>query len=286
MKLKNMIFEEFGSINALIKSFYDRGVNEVYRGERCFSKTGGESFTRTESFDHAMELLTGGWDEPLSQMKTQTARHIVTNTTSHRARPENAVIGYTPNVPNAILGLPDSMINTTRVPQKVRAVTLIYTITVNCGYNQDDIYKAGLCFLNVVNSLEIQGYRVKVLVEPFCGHQEREEHVCFRVNVKDWRQPLDLKKLAFPLSHPSMFRRIGFRWLETTPKLNRRGWIRGYGQAFTNDYEDIQGLKKFYEKHELLKNGEYIISASHCIANKFDLANIMEASGVAQLIDK
>ena len=70
------------------------------------------------------------------------------------------------------------------------------------------------------------------------------------VKVKDYREHMDLQKLCFPLAHPSMFRRFGFKWLETVPGLTEVGWSFGYGRT-------VKNYKKF--KKHFMKENEFLI---------------------------
>jgi hypothetical protein len=79
------------------------------------------------------------------------------------------------------------------------------------------------------------GYRVRLDVAIFMSNGD-----CSNFNkgifggfvAKDYKQPLDLLKLSFPVTHPSMFRRIGFRFMETMPNSNSR--YTNYGRPLEN----------------------------------------------------
>ena len=81
-------------------------------------------------------------------------------------------------------------------------------MAMNCGTDAKDIMNAGLTVLKIAYSLERKGFRVRIDVNPFLARSSREE-TCALVCVKDWRQPIDIKKVAFPIAHPAMFRRLG-----------------------------------------------------------------------------
>ncbi len=55
----------------------------------------------------------------------------------------------------------------------------------------------------------------------------------FIVTMKEFSQNLNLLKLAFPLIHPSMLRRISFRYLETMPAMKDTNYTNGYGYPLT-----------------------------------------------------
>ena len=81
--------------------------------------------------------------------------------------------------------------------------------------------------------------------------------------VKDYRQPMDLLKLSFPLTSPAMFRRFGFKWKETTPFSTRT--TSGYGSTYpSNQIRDI------FTANGIKCDNSYIISVGECIDAGFD----------------
>lgn len=276
-----VLYEEFENLRAMDKAINTRPENGVFKNYDCASKDKDKSFTRTNTYEEAVELFNKGWDELLEEVKRGIAKNIKANVTTTKVRPRNDVVGYAPCVPNAILGLPQSMISTERTVSKVKAVTITYSMSVTCGYSEQQILDSGIVVLNIVNDLEMQGYRVRLNLE-FFGSKEGNDLSVARVCVKDWRQPLDLKKLTFPVAHPSMFRRFGFRWLETTPNLTNRSYRSGYGSShFKKNYANSC---KVYRENGLLKENEYLLTAYQCIAHNFDKSAIIEEAGIGKLV--
>ena len=279
----NAQIERFDSIAQMLKTIESRPENEVFKGQKPESKNSDKSFSRTSSYEEAMGLITNGWAEPLEQIKKGTGNSFRSNGQVNKSRPQTGIVGYAPCVPNAILGLPNSMIMTEKTPSKVKAVTLLFSMSVTCAYSQEKILKAGIVILNIINDLELAGYRVRLDVE-FFGANKGNDVCSARVTVKDWRQPLDLKKLAFPISHPSMFRRFGFRWLETYPNLTNHGYRHGYGSSsFKENYNNA--LKTFKDSGMLDKN-EYLITTYLCMAHDYNKEKIMEECGLADATKK
>ena len=52
------------------------------------------------------------------------------------------------------------------------------------------------------------------------------------VKIKDAAQPLDLKRVSFPMTHTAFFRVIGFDWYSKTPRGKYRS---AYGHALVNE---------------------------------------------------
>jgi len=235
-----VIKEHFNSIDEMLKIINSRPNNVAMMGKNESHETGSSYFYGTETYDEALDLIKRGYKDILPQIKSGVAENLKRTETRQRRRIENGVVGYAPNVPNAILGLPNSMINVKSVPQKVKAISLVVGITENAGTGTEEFIKSGIAALGVVNSLELQGYRVNLKVACKVSRMDSERVFC-TVTVKNYRDHLDLQKLCFPLAHPSMFRRFGFKWMETVPELTNSGWAFGYGQSYHN-YDEFKKL--------------------------------------------
>lgn len=268
--------EHFESIAEMLKVINSRENNSAMRGENSSHESGG-SFSGTKSYEEAIELVTKGWSKPLEEIRKGTTKNIKTNVVASKALPATGIVGYAPCVPNAILGVPNSMIKTDRTPSKVKAVTLTYAISVNCQWSVEEITKCGITALNIVNDLEMEGYRVALNVEFMCAKSNKEISIV-TVKVKDWRQPMDIKKLAFPIVNPAMFRRFGFRWLETCPQVTDSSYRGGYGKPLSNDSYESQ--LKIYNDNGVLGKNEYLITAAMCKKERYDKQRILEKAGI------
>lgn len=271
--------ETYDSIDKMLLTFDKRPVNAAFEGRHCSSKESGDARWRgTESYEEATDLIQHGWEEPLKDLKESIKTvGIKTNVTTQKIRPLNSVVGYAPHIPNAILGLPESMIATERTPSKVKAVTIIYSSDSNAGTSKKTFLDAGAVVLKIINDLELKGYRVR-LVHEFCAAQSGDEAIIGRVSLKDWRQPLDLKKLTFPLANAAMIRRFGFRFTETVPGI-KGSWAGGYGSAM-NAISDYDRVCERLRKEGLLSDNEYFINISLVKRCSYDSEAVMKAAGM------
>lgn len=262
----NVVYEEFPNISNLLNELKRRPVNDIWAGGADRSSgTGSRKFTGTSSYEEAEQLAINGWDEHLDEMKTRLNDFTIkasVNTPVDRIRPENRVVGFAPHVPNAILGLPQSMINIQRTPQKTKAITIIYNTSVTANVTTQEVLDSGIAVLQLVNNIELNGVRVK-LVSEFKSSKEDDDLGIARVVIKDFKDHLDLKKIAFPFAHASMQRRLGFAWLETVQGLKCRYWKGSYGSSLNNiwGYEQITSTLK---KHNLLNDNEFYITTKLC----------------------
>lgn len=263
-----IVEEHFNSIHQLLSVISSR-PNNSEMADCNSSEFNGERFTGTKDFKEAVKLFQYGYTDVLSEIKSGIDSNVKCHATEQRRYIRNGVVGYAPNVPNAIQGLPNSMIYMEKQLQKVKAVTIYYSMCENCNCPKEEMIKSGITMLSAVNILERSGVRVKLEVVFFDGSNDSDTEGTFAtVSVKDFREHMDIQKLCFPVVHPSMFRRFGFKWLETTPNLQKSGWKYGYGHVsekvidiarknLKND-EIIITLKDtkkaHYEPEELIKN--------------------------------
>ena len=276
------IVEQFGSITELMKTLGERKENNAAMKGKHSENDNDVSFYGTKTYKEAVDLLENGWTEKLEEVKEKfnAAARANASTSVERVRPSTGVVGYAPCVPNAIRGLPNSMITSERVPNKVKAVSVVYGTTVASSWTTNEMIKCGIAVLKLVNSLELEGYRVKLVLEAFSA-EKNSSSATMLVDVKDYRQQIDLKKLCFPIIHPAMFRRICFKWLETVPNLTERGFSYGYGTPLTSEYQ--KHSKELKDRFKVLGENDYYISAYMVKSNGYDIEKIMKEAGMSQL---
>ena len=263
----NIIKEEFPNISYLIKTLETRENNEEMRHERS-SRSGSYDFTRTSSYEEAVKKLYDG-DKEIADRIEKKITTLDLSDYMPRRRVQTGPVGYVPHVPNAILGLPNSMIKMESEAMKNKSIMITTSVCNNSSTSAGDLEKCGVALLGVINALELSGHRVKVRVSFFdCENAYNNKYTMATVVVKDYGEQLDLRKLSFPVAHPSMFRRIGFKWLETVPGLERgSGFSSGYGHhcsVYT------------YRNAGLLEKNEIYIDYDTIYENNFDVARILE----------
>lgn len=266
--MAKLIQEHFNSISQMLNVICSRPNNKPM-SSACSSREGTKDFTGTKSWEEAMNLYQYGYIDILEKVKKGTAAVTGKQAPVNRNKIVNDVIGYAPHVPNAILGLPNSMIGMKKVPQKVKTVSIIYKSTANCDEKASTFVKAGIALLSAINMLELSGIRVSLKLCFECA-KEGSEYTFATVKIKDYREHLDIQKLCFPVAHPSMFRRFGFKWLETCEGMEQSGWAWGYGQSLTSKDQLPEDVKAQIGKDE------HLIFLQDVKAWKFDARKIIE----------
>lgn len=262
----NIIREHFNSIHEMLSVIESRKNNSHMSGQNASSDTSNRSWYGTKNFAEAKDLFQYGYTDVLEQIKSGMAKAKLTQVQNKR-RVSTGVVGYAPHVPNAILGLPNSMIRTDTQAQKVKAISIVYCITENAGHEAQEFIDSGVAVLNVINRLELQGIRVNLEIMFYCAKTSSEK-AFGTVKVKDYREHMDIKKLCFPIAHPSMFRRFGFKWLETVPQMQTDSWQYGYGSQDT-----ASGKKE-------CKENEFFMSLSTTKSFKYDADKIIESLNI------
>ena len=180
-----------------------------------------------------------GYSDILDDVKSSMYEKIKDLVHSYEAKksvPKQDVFGAAPNIPRHLMGLPEAMIHREITPKKMRTVHIIYSPQAPWYVSGNVFIKAGTALLAAIELIEKSGIQVKLDCVFFSGRAGKE--VVFGVvNLKDYRNRLDTLKLCFPLAHPSMLRRIGFKFLETVPKITNEYFSHAYGISISSREE-------------------------------------------------
>jgi hypothetical protein len=230
------IIERFNSIKELLSTLDSRENNEYMQYEHQ-SERSSATFTKTKSYEEAVYMLRTGYLDPLKKIK-MACRKVSKDYSNaiadvDRRQVRNMPIGYVPNVPNTLLGRPDSMINITNKPIKKKCINIIYANSVGASYDADDFIAAGTRLVSAINIIERSGTQVKLDVA-FVTAKKTKQRICGVLKIKGYGERFNLQKVTFPLVHPSMMRRIGFKFLETVPGMEE-DFSADYGNPIDSD---------------------------------------------------
>lgn len=195
------------------------------------SKEASGDWYGVKSYEEALSLLSGGYQPTVEAM-----RGVFKATKSGmgtRFSFQNNVVGFAPVVPLALKNVPNSMVSMTMKPIKSKVIDVYYDMTNSAGTDSDDIIKAGQALLGAVIEMERQGYRFNLYaVQTYSDSSDCDMLV---VKVKSATQPLDLKRISFPLTHTAFFRVIGFDWYSKVPGGKYR---IAYGHALGYEFKE------------------------------------------------
>lgn len=204
------------------------------------------------SYKQARNMLTHGYE------KTVKAVHAKVNQLQKQGvtKPPTRVrdyVGFTPIVPNVILGIPKAMWNNKQVPKKSKVVTLVYDCGVSCCVSSEELAEHGAQVVSYVMNLERLGYRVRI--DAIAGFSGSKTYMV-RIPVKNENNPINLKRVSFPMTHVGMLRTLGFDWYERCPDAIEMG---GYGTPLycLNDdkrerlMKDVLGENEYYINYQM-----------------------------------
>ena len=247
--------ESFKSITSMLYTLDHRPNNSVMKG-KFESNNNGYNFTGTYSYDEARELYRNGYTKILPEVKEKVHNLVVKymNDNSQKSTVQNECVGYVPNVPNALMNLPSSMIHRKPCPRKTKTLHIMYFPIGLCFVDKDLFKRAGITLLAAIEIIEKRRIGIKLEIGCKASVGNTEAIGCV-VQVKNYHERLNIQKLCFPVAHPSMFRRFGFKFNETFPGLTDTRFRNGYGSSL-----NINQLREYYnfDKNSIILTAIYI----------------------------
>lgn len=238
----------FSSLEEFYSYICDTPINESFRWETLNSSQKSPSatnFTKTMSFEEATELFKNGWSEMAENLTQRLKAEGVIEPTMTNVV-VNSVEGYHPIVPLYLMGIPNNMVSRKVKPIKQKVVTLNKNITYSCKISSDEIIEESIKAFRLIKRLESQNYRVNLNI--IGSTYIYDEKYFVKIRLKSANEKLNISKMAFPLVHPSMLRRLFFRFIEVYPDVSRN-FISGYGYPSSSSM-----IKSVYRNEILLPN--------------------------------
>lgn len=247
---------EFNSISDLI-SYIKTGKTSIWFEGYCQSNLTDAStkeFTNTGNLKEAMDMLENGWYEEAKKIEARFKKLDAKPLNGLQRKFVQDVVGFQPIVPNYMMGLPNSMVNSKMVVRKQKVVTLNMSMTYSGAVKADVIESCCLTALRVVKAIEDSGCRVNLNVY-YAGWNPdyatgTTMYNLIKLKVKGANERLNISKVCFPMVHPSMLRRIFFKVIEVTPSFTRE-YRKNYGKVVKDD-----DIKNTFSN---LMKGEYFI---------------------------
>lgn len=190
------------------------------------SRGNSTSWAGTSTYEEAVELCQKGWSEGFEKL-VRLKKRIDEKVLSPIVKPRQVsdIVGYNPSVADWLQGNPLNMWNSAKKQIPI-FINIYLNMAYNCGTDRDEIFNRGIVVQSIVDALQDRGYSVRFKT---CICVEYDDEMIFAVfKLKGEGEKLNIRKTYFPLCHPSFFRRLVFRLMETTP-VRYRGWESGYG---------------------------------------------------------
>lgn len=248
--------EKYNSAMEVVNDCRKRQITNSNFHNMNDGKLGGHTkdWCAVGSYQEALDLMESGYQPVVKKLKDKLNFNLQGD--GKRISFHNDIVGYAPIVPLAIQGVPNAMINSTMKKIKAKVVDVYYDIVVNCNISSEDILKAGSVLLSTIIQLEQQGYRFNLYAVQSYTDDREADVLC--IKMKDASQPIDLKRLSFPLTHTAFFRVIGFDWYSKFP-IGKHRW--GYGRSLyynkenkcTDIFKELFGDNSVYMSAERLR---------------------------------
>lgn len=200
-------------------------------------------FTGTMTFNDAVNLMKNGWKDMSKELTQKLKVFEKGMETATRRKQIYSVAGYQACVPRYLQGIPENMIATKNVPMKNKVITLVKSINYSANVKTKEIIEESVKAMAIVKKLESEGYRVNL--DLMLGAKQRYKFAC-RIRLKSANERLNVSKLAFPLVHPSMLRRLYFRFIEVYPHITS-DFVGNYGYPL-----DVFEMKSILDKTDYL----------------------------------
>lgn len=223
---------DYQSMNEFYTYLCETPFNEAFRWNNHSSVETSESFSGTKSFEEAVDLMKNGWQD-MSQRLTQTLKAKQSQMQMvQRRKMVNDVAGFQPIVPLYLAGAPNNMVSQKMVPVKQKVINITKSVSYACFVEKEQIIEESIKALQVVKKIEAMGYRVNLNIA--IGTLESDREIYAKVRIKSANEKLNISKTAFPLVHPSMLRRLYFRFVEVYPEVTR-SFVHGYGRPASTE---------------------------------------------------
>ena len=188
--------------------------------ERRSSENGTLQFTGTPSYAAAERLMRDGWPagaEEARKLSAALTSQMAEALTTERPAPVWDVAGDDADVDRFLSGEPENMVAwlPDAVPAAGRVVRLLLGGRVAFHVGESAMQRAAVMIAAAADVLEARGVRVEVVVS-YAVEWGRVLEIRHRLKAAE--EPLDLPRLVAGM-HPSAFRRVAFRWMETQPDL-------------------------------------------------------------------
>lgn len=256
---------EYSSLSEFYDYIMNTPFNKTFEHHSHSSVTGSKEFTKTYTFEEAVGFLKNGWVDMSAKLtqKLNVADKNLKN--GRRPRTILSVQGYQAVVPLYLNGCPQNMVNSKMVSVKQKIITLNKSVTYSALVTTRQIEDESVKAMQIVKRLESQGYRCNLNI--VLGVFKGTRRFIVKVRIKNANEKLNVSKLAFPMVHPSMLRRLFFRFIEVYPKVTSV-FSYGYGQPVKGG-----ALREFLDKKEILLP-DTIVKDVNKITSVEDLENL------------
>lgn len=227
---RKVVCDDFDSIHTFVSTVEKRDTSKwIDWTSTRNGRNDGDDWVGGIGYNEAKKLFLNGWNKPLEKVVNEIKKVDNLNVieSGHKPYDYKAVAGYRPIVPNAIMGLPRSMMARKMVSKKIKVINVLYDLSFSSNVSHDEVLEKAMKVITQLYLLEKRGFRVRITGFACFGREEIKQMHVLKIMLKEENQPFDIKKLMFPMVHSAMFRMLGFDWYESVPNGIK---LSGYGQ--------------------------------------------------------
>lgn len=245
-KAYKLMIERYNSANEVVDDLKRRPEKAGGWTSRKSKVESDPDWHGVKTYDEALELLRTGYQPTVDKLKSKLKSNIAGN--GKRISFKNNIAGFSPIVPLAMMSVPNCMVDMQMKPIKNKVIDVYYDMGVLASVTSNQIIENGQKLLGAILELEAQEYRFNLYAVQ--GYSDYESADILVIKLKSANQPLDLKRISFPLTHTAFFRVIGFDWYHKCPESTYRC---GYGNCLSNNIDDMQDFaKKVFGKNAVM----------------------------------
>lgn len=213
-----LYYEQFDSYQEFLKVVEQRDKDTAHGEHTLKYNSDRGSWCGVKNYEEARNLLINGWDAKVKYLKEEFEKETKNLDDKKVVKQFSDLVGFMPIVPNAIIGLPNCMINMRTEHKKSRVIKFLIDTVASCGEDSDDLIKYYSKVLARIGALEKKGYRCRIeILQSYTDENNRGTKTAFTILVKSENQLFDIKRMAFPMSHTAMLRVFGFAWENSLP---------------------------------------------------------------------
>lgn len=205
---------EFDSLKEFYEYVCNTPLNETFRWSTLSSsKPNHNNWSGTSTFEEAAELLKNGWNAGAKDLTQKLKMAEMQKDVQMQYRNVLSMCGYQAIVPLYLNGVPQNMMNKKMTPVKQKVITVNKITCCSAAISSETLKAESIKCFQIIKKIEASGIRVNLNLVISTGH------ACVKIRLKSAGEKLNISKLAFPLVHPGMFRRLYFRFIETYPTM-------------------------------------------------------------------
>ena len=178
------------------QAFLDTCNDDTKPRKHNNSRTNGEYFAGTKSYEETMQFASNGWPQGLNAVK-----EVIANTSTTMGRSlglQYDVAGFAPDIAAYCAGDPCHMMQKGDVfSATTRVITLKVNGCFNAGVQQETVVNRGVAIMGIVDYLEANDVRVELT---YCsGNKSKGARFDYEVIIKRAEDPLDRDRAIFAL---------------------------------------------------------------------------------------